>query len=243
MRNAASDLFGLSDVLQSRPNVFGELMRFLVSPSKSVEEAVNWVLGGEADPDISLHMRMLMNKYSNITLKFSDSNLCCVAHRRHGYILRYRVIDGKIWPSKVVHENNIHLWIEHIYLKKALEFIIYTGSAACCLYLRVWPWVTIDAGCCILFFRSVRAVQAALNCIKKATNNLNKTSRPKVVLVSDTPSLVTGITPDISKFAEVFIRCAKSCYKHQLSLLNIKISLLYNFMSETPFYFWNSVLD
>lgn len=96
MRNAASDLFGLSDVLQSRPNVFGELMRFLVSPSKSVEEAVNWVLGGEADPDISLHMRMLMNKYSNITLKFSDSNLCCVAHRRHGYILRYRVIDGKI---------------------------------------------------------------------------------------------------------------------------------------------------
>ncbi|GMN57456.1 hypothetical protein TIFTF001_026562 [Ficus carica] len=112
MRNAASDLFGLSDVLQSRPNVFGELMRFLVSPSKSVEEAVNWVLGGEADPDISLHMRMLMNK-------------------------------------------------------------------------------------------SVRAVQAALNCIKKATNNLNKTSRPKVVLVSDTPSLVTGIKPDISKFAEV----------------------------------------
>lgn len=112
MRNAAYDLFGQSDVLQSRPNVFGELMRFLVSPSKSVEEAVNWVLGGEADPDISLHMRMLMNK-------------------------------------------------------------------------------------------SVRAVQAALKCIKKATNNLNKTSRPKVVLVSDTPSLVTGITPDISKFAEV----------------------------------------
>lgn len=112
MRSAASDLFGQSEVLQSRPNVFGELMRVLISPSKSVEEAVNWVLAGGADPDISLHMRMLMNK-------------------------------------------------------------------------------------------SVRALQAALNCIKKATNNLSKTSKPRVVVVSDTPSLVTSITPDIIKFAEV----------------------------------------
>lgn len=67
MRSAASDLFGQSEVLQSRPNVFGELMRVLISPSKSVEEAVNWVLAGGADPDISLHMRMLMNKYSSKT--------------------------------------------------------------------------------------------------------------------------------------------------------------------------------
>ncbi|PON92799.1 hypothetical protein TorRG33x02_113970 [Trema orientale] len=113
MRIAASDLFGRFEALQSRPNVFGELMRVLISPSQSVEEAVNWVLRGGADPDISLHMRMLMN-------------------------------------------------------------------------------------------RSIRAVQAALNCIRKATHNLKTTSRPRVVLVSDTPSLVTSITPDISKFAEVF---------------------------------------
>ncbi|XP_062074685.1 uncharacterized protein LOC133778695 [Humulus lupulus] len=112
MRSAATDLFGKSDVLQSRPNVFGELMRVLISPSKNIEEAVNWVLGGGADPDISLHMRMLMNK-------------------------------------------------------------------------------------------SVRAVQAALNCIKKTIHNLNTTSRPRVVVVSDTPSLVTSITPDIGKIAEV----------------------------------------
>ncbi|KAM6557814.1 hypothetical protein CsatB_004833 [Cannabis sativa] len=112
MRFAAIDLFGKSEVLQSRPNVFGELMRVLISPSKNIEEAVNWVIGGGADPDISLHMRMLMNK-------------------------------------------------------------------------------------------SVRAVQAALNCITKAIHNLNTTSRPRVVVVSDTPSLVKSITPDISKIAEV----------------------------------------
>lgn len=78
MRRAASDLFGKSEVLQSRPNVFGELMRVLISPSKTVEEAVNWVLRGGADPDISLHMRMLMNKYYNGTLT-SDLNFCSVA--------------------------------------------------------------------------------------------------------------------------------------------------------------------
>lgn len=63
MRNAASDLFGLPDYLQSRPNVFGELMRVLISPSEDVEDAVNWVLKAGLDPDISLHMRMLMNRY------------------------------------------------------------------------------------------------------------------------------------------------------------------------------------
>lgn len=64
MRNAASNLFGKPKVLHSRPNVFGELMRVLISPSEDVEQAVNWVLGG-VDPDISLHMRMLMNRYCN----------------------------------------------------------------------------------------------------------------------------------------------------------------------------------
>ncbi|XP_024182987.1 uncharacterized protein LOC112188162 [Rosa chinensis] len=111
MRKAASNLFGKPEALHSRPNVFGELMRVLISPSEDVEQAINWVIGG-VDPDISLHMRMLMN-------------------------------------------------------------------------------------------RSVRAAQAALNCIRKAVRNLGKASRPRVVLVSDTPSLIKSITPNISKFAEV----------------------------------------
>lgn len=112
MRNAASDLFGLPEYLHSRPNVFGELMRVLISPSQDVEKAVNWVLKSGLDPDISLHMRMLMNK-------------------------------------------------------------------------------------------SVRAARAALNCIRKAMVSLNKVSRPTVVLVSDSPSLVKDITSNISDFAEV----------------------------------------
>ncbi|KAK9271969.1 hypothetical protein L1049_002336 [Liquidambar formosana] len=112
MRNAASDLFGLPDYLQSRPNVFGELMRVLISPSEDVEEAVNWVLKAGLDPDISLHMRMLMN-------------------------------------------------------------------------------------------RSVRAASAALDCIRKAMRNLHQVSRPRVVLVSDTPSLIKDITPIVNEFAEV----------------------------------------
>ncbi|MBA0587186.1 hypothetical protein Gorai_000320, partial [Gossypium raimondii] len=63
MRNAVSELFGKPESLQSRPNVFGELMRILISPSRDVEEAVNWVIGnGGRDPDITLHMRMLMNR-------------------------------------------------------------------------------------------------------------------------------------------------------------------------------------
>ncbi|KAB1211813.1 hypothetical protein CJ030_MR6G006589 [Morella rubra] len=112
MRSAASNLFGQPEFLQSRPNVFGELMRVLISPTKDVEEAVNWVFRRGADPDITLHMRMLTN-------------------------------------------------------------------------------------------RSVRAVRAALNCIKKAMRMLHLNSRPKVVLVSDSPSLVKATTPDLSDFAEV----------------------------------------
>lgn len=64
MRNAASDLFGRPEDLQYRPNVFGELMRVLMSPSDNVREAVHWVLGDGVDPDISLHMRMLSNRYA-----------------------------------------------------------------------------------------------------------------------------------------------------------------------------------
>ncbi|GMH15050.1 hypothetical protein Nepgr_016891 [Nepenthes gracilis] len=112
MRNAASELFGKPELLQSRPNVFGELMRVLISPSQSIEEAVQSVLADGVDPDISLHMRMLMN-------------------------------------------------------------------------------------------RSVRAAKAALSCIRKAMQNRQQLLRPKVVLVSDTPSFIKTIKPSISDFAEV----------------------------------------
>jgi hypothetical protein len=62
MKVAAFDLFGDPQVLGSQPNVFGELMRVLISPSKEVEDAVNWVIGGGENPDISLHMRMQTNR-------------------------------------------------------------------------------------------------------------------------------------------------------------------------------------
>ncbi|XP_027150785.1 uncharacterized protein LOC113751115 [Coffea eugenioides] len=110
MRKAASDLFGEPENLQHRPNVFGELMRVLISPSEIVEHALNWALSGGADPDIAVHMRMLMN-------------------------------------------------------------------------------------------RSVRAVRAALDCVRKAAGKLS--SRPKVVLVSDTPSLLEDTGPNLMEFAEV----------------------------------------
>lgn len=62
MRIAATDLFGRSEDLHNRPNVFGELMRVLISPSEVVERGVHSVLKGGADPDIALHMRMLTNR-------------------------------------------------------------------------------------------------------------------------------------------------------------------------------------
>ncbi|CAL4981149.1 unnamed protein product [Urochloa decumbens] len=61
MKAAASALFGLPDSLDARPNTFGELMRAIVSPSSTVQAAVNWALKG-VNPDIVLHMRMLANK-------------------------------------------------------------------------------------------------------------------------------------------------------------------------------------
>lgn len=113
MRRAASNLFGLPEDVENRPNVYGELMRALISPSEIVKEAVAWALGDEeTPPDITLHMRMLMN-------------------------------------------------------------------------------------------RSLRAVNAAVNCIKKAAENLKSRPRPKIVLVSDTPSLINDITPRLSEFSEV----------------------------------------
>ncbi|KAF3644469.1 putative protein transport protein-like-like isoform X1 [Capsicum annuum] len=112
MRIAASNLFGKPEDLHHRPNVFGELMRLLISPSENIQHAVNWALRGGADPDIALHMRMLMN-------------------------------------------------------------------------------------------RSIRGAQAAVSCIRKCVENLKLMSKPRVVLVSDNPSLVKDIAPDVNQFAEV----------------------------------------
>ena len=67
MKAAASTLFGLPDLIHARPNTFGELMRAIISPSRSVQEAVQWALKG-ADPDIVLHMRMMMNRYIELYL-------------------------------------------------------------------------------------------------------------------------------------------------------------------------------
>lgn len=51
--------------------------------------------------------------------------------------------------------------------------------------------------------RSLRAAQAALICIRKAMDNLQLKSRPKIVLVSDTPFLINDVAPNISEFAQV----------------------------------------
>lgn len=57
-------------------------------------------------------------------------------------------------------------------------------------------------------FRPVRAVKAALDCIEKALmRNCHQGSRPRVVLVSDTPSLVNDLTPKLQQFAEVKFLC------------------------------------
>lgn len=61
MRSAAIELFGEPE-LHSRPNVFGELMRVLILPSAGIEAAVKSVLANAEDPDMALHMRMLMNR-------------------------------------------------------------------------------------------------------------------------------------------------------------------------------------
>ncbi|XP_018675784.2 uncharacterized protein LOC135627949 [Musa acuminata AAA Group] len=112
MKNAALVLFGREDSLESRPNVFGELMHVILSPTQAIEEAVDWVLQG-ADPDVVLHMRMMTN-------------------------------------------------------------------------------------------RSIRAIQAAVQCIKRALISFQQQiAKPRVVLVSDTPSFITEITPYLAEFAEV----------------------------------------
>ncbi|CAA6659997.1 unnamed protein product [Spirodela intermedia] len=65
MKNRALNLFGDPGAVQSRPNVFGELMRALVSPSRPIEEAVRWVLLDRKDVDVTLHARMMSGRYCN----------------------------------------------------------------------------------------------------------------------------------------------------------------------------------
>ncbi|CAG7872702.1 unnamed protein product [Brassica rapa] len=111
MRAAAVELFGEQGNSAPGANVFGELMMSLISPTKDVKDAVDWVLRETGDPDISLHMRMLMSK-------------------------------------------------------------------------------------------SVRPLRAAVNCLGKAINRLG-VSKPRVVIVSDTPSVVKNLELNISSIAEV----------------------------------------
>ncbi|WZZ01759.1 hypothetical protein YC2023_074087 [Brassica napus] len=111
MRAAAVELFGEQGNSAPGANVFGELMMSLISPTKDVKDAVDWVLRETGDPDISLHMRMLMSK-------------------------------------------------------------------------------------------SVRPLRAAVNCLGKAVNRLG-VSKPRVVIVSDTPSVVKNLELNISSVAEV----------------------------------------
>lgn len=59
-------------------------------------------------------------------------------------------------------------------------------------------------------------MQAALNCVRKAVNNMELGYRPRLVLVSDTPSLVNDIKPDLDEFAEVIDVVMVSYYEHYL---------------------------
>lgn len=170
MRAAASNLFGQPEVLESRPNVFGELMKVLISPSEDVQEAMYSVLKSGIDPDISLHMRMLMNRwYYYLTNVISCSLLLQLAIR----------IDSTMSSS-----NKFHL-IDRNH-----------GCASFCN-----PFLSLSN--VHLYFRSVRGLQAALQCIRKAMLNLSRVQKPRLVLVSDTPNFVKSIMPILGEFAEV----------------------------------------
>ncbi|XP_024977268.1 uncharacterized protein LOC112514870 [Cynara cardunculus var. scolymus] len=56
----------------------------------------------------------------------------------------------------------------------------------------------------MLMSRSLRAVTAALNCIKTTISRIPlDIARPRVVLISDTPSLIKDVMPKLEGFAEV----------------------------------------
>ncbi|KAK8944645.1 hypothetical protein KSP39_PZI007524 [Platanthera zijinensis] len=97
MKNAASILFGHTGSLKSRPNVFGELLRFIIAPSPAILEAIDWVLKGK-EPDIALHMRMLTNR----SVRAAKAALICVqkAARNRGHVIENpRVVLVSDTPS------------------------------------------------------------------------------------------------------------------------------------------------
>lgn len=52
--------------------------------------------------------------------------------------------------------------------------------------------------------RSIRATKAAVECIKRALDTVQcQNAKPRIVLVSDTPSFIAEIAPYLSDFAEV----------------------------------------
>jgi hypothetical protein len=53
-----------------------------------------------------------------------------------------------------------------------------------------------------------------MRCIRKAIESQHLMSRPKIVVVSDTPSLFKSIVPNISEFAEVTVRSILSDKPH-----------------------------
>lgn len=113
MRDGALMLLGSPRIPSSRPNLFGELMKVIILPTRAVEEAVSWALNGGPDPDITLHMRMRASS-------------------------------------------------------------------------------------------SRRALYAAYSCIKNSLRELShNTARPRVVLVTDTPSVVRHIKKELKEYAEI----------------------------------------
>ncbi|XP_024975360.1 uncharacterized protein LOC112513356 [Cynara cardunculus var. scolymus] len=150
MRKAASELFGQPQS-HHRPNVFGELMRILISPTEKVKQAVDSVLSGGSDPDITLHMRMLMN-------------------------------------------------------------------------------------------RSVRALEAALDCTRKVMQNAQLGSRPRLVLVSDTPSLVEDVKSNFDRYAEV-VHFNYESYEGELSGQNGLRSLDFRTKDWGPAPRWVAFVD
>ena len=65
MRDAAFMLLGDPRVPSSRPNLFGELMKFIL-PRQAVEEAVNWVLNGAPNPRYTFQKKAIMDLFRTV---------------------------------------------------------------------------------------------------------------------------------------------------------------------------------
>ncbi|GFZ03922.1 hypothetical protein Acr_16g0005460 [Actinidia rufa] len=160
------------------PNIFGELMRVIISPSRNVKEAVDWVLNGGPDPHLVLHMRM-----------------------RTG-LLRRNVLISNHFQS---------LFSALIFFPTTTTFFVLGCPDPLTTRLSQqgvidWsknprkPSLAINA----VYVPSPREVMAATNCVKNALlRNCPQLAKPRVVLVSDTPSVINDITPKLQEFAEV----------------------------------------